>query len=155
MNRKPVLTLAALALAALVTWPLVAQPTGGDFAKLRPRLLARALDLSEAQSARSRELFRQTIEQTKPLRDEMRTLRTALRRELDRAEPADATIGRLARDLHGLRSQLAAERKGLIEGFEALLTPQQKERFEILRDLRRKVRENRRGDHSPSEDSGS
>lgn len=160
MTKKPLLALAAGAALALSTWPLIAQPTsgdelrGGEMGRFRPRLLARALDLSDEQTARSRELLQQAIEETKPLREELRSLRAELRRQLEDPQSDDATLSRLARELHGLRSQLTAKREEYLAEFTALLTPVQQERFETLREVRKNLRESRRGGDPAALDGG-
>lgn len=152
MSRKSLSVLvAAVALVAL-TWPLAAHPRQGPGELgLRARKLARVLELSEEQRERSRALFRATLEDTKPLREQMRQLRGELRQQLAASPADDATISRLVRELHGLRSQMREKKVALREGFEALLTPRQKERFETLRALREALHGPRRGAGAPSE----
>lgn len=152
MYRKPIhVLLAAVALVAL-TWPLAAHPRQGpgDLG-LRARKLARVLELSEEQRERSRALFRATLEDTKPLREQMRQLRGELRQQLTADPVDDAAISRLARELHGLRSQVREKKVALREGFEALLTPRQKERFETLRSLRETLHGPRHAADGPTE----
>lgn len=146
MNRrmlgKSLLVLSLLAVVALAAWPLLAAPPAGagSLRELQPRRLARILDLTADQTARSRELFRRTVEQNRPVHERMRTVRGELRTALDASTPDDAAIGKLNRQLHGLRQELKIHRNEFVEGFEGLLTPRQKERFERLREIRRELR---------------
>ena len=108
---------------------------GGGFPPL-PRL-AFFLDLTEAQVAQAQGIFEAAQAEIQPLREAQRALLEQLRAALEPAEPDPAAVGALVIDLHANREAIRAVLEGAIDDFEAILTPEQLERFEILREARR------------------
>jgi Spy/CpxP family protein refolding chaperone len=105
--------------------------------RLPLRRLAHFLDLTEAQITDAQAIFEAARTEAEPLRTARRDLATQLREALDAADPDPAAVGALVIALADNREALHAIRQGAIEDFEALLTPEQAERFQILRDARR------------------
>ncbi len=110
---------------------------GEGLHRLPLRRLAHFLDLTEAQIAEARAIFEAARTAAEPLRTARRDLAGQLREALDAAEPDPAAVGALTIALHDNGEALRAVLQGAIEDFEAILTPEQLERFEVLRDARR------------------
>jgi Spy/CpxP family protein refolding chaperone len=111
-----------------------ATPAHGGGEMLGPAALAEFLGLSDAQqeaAAALRESFRATVQ---PIHEELR----AMREEIEEAVAAgNATkAGELLIASKTLRDQLKAARENLETQFEALLTTEQKAKWEILQELR-------------------
>lgn len=102
--------------------------------RLPLRRLAIFLDLTEAQITEGQAIVDAARAEAEPLRAETRDLALALREALDAAEPDAAAVGALVVDLDANRDALRAIFDGAVEEFEAILTPEQIERFEILRE---------------------
>jgi Spy/CpxP family protein refolding chaperone len=108
-------------------------PGGPGF--MLPRI-ARALDLSEGQVEQTRALLEDLAGTVEPLREQGRTLRQEIE-DLLAADAPDATaIGEKVIEGHALREQGRAAWDEFQTAFEALLTPAQKERWELLKDIR-------------------
>jgi Spy/CpxP family protein refolding chaperone len=101
------------------------------------RRLAFFLDLTEAQVSQAQAIFEAARAEAQPLREQRRTLLEQLRAALDAAEPDPAAVGALVIDLDANRQALRAVHEGALDDFEAILTPEQLERFEVLREARR------------------
>lgn len=115
---------------------------GGLFGNLG--FLVRFLDLTEEQQAQVQALRENLRQNSALLREESRALRQDLRTALD-AEAPDATeVGELAIALHGQRQELRQLRDQAIADFEALLTQEQLESFQQLKESIQDRRENRR-----------
>lgn len=162
-------TFAFALLAALILTPLaVAQPPGphggpgfegpGDGPGIGPghhgrrgpdRLhdlgfLARFLELTDEQIEQARALFEGTRELTQPIREDLRATHQELRDLLGTEAPDATQVGTLVLDIHDLRGQLRETREALLEDFRALLTPEQIEKLETLKDAREARRPHRR-----------
>lgn len=161
-----------IALAALLALPVLAlaqPPAGagaGDGPGFGPRgarhlrggpghgpfyhlgFVADFLDLTEEQREQARSLREGLRESHRALRDESRALRQELRTELDAAAPDTNRIGGLTLALHQQRRQGRALAEQALADFEALLTADQLEPFQqlkqTLQERRRERRENRR-----------
>jgi Spy/CpxP family protein refolding chaperone len=108
---------------------------GGGFPPLRR--LAFFLDLTETQVTQAQAIFDAAQAEIQPLREARRPLLEQLRAALDAAEPDPAAVGALVIDLHANREAIHGVLEGALDDFEAILTPEQLERFEVLRDARR------------------
>lgn len=123
---------------------------GGGLHRLPLRRLAYFLDLTEAQITEAQAIFEAARTAAEPLRTARRDLAGQLREALDAAEPDPAAVGALTIALHDNGEALRALLQGAIEDFEAILTPEQLERFEVLRDARRVFgRRHHRGPDGP------
>jgi len=110
-----------------------AGPGGPGF--MLPRI-ARALDLSDAQVEQTRALLQDLGDTVKPLREQGQALRQEIADLLDSDSPDATAIGEKVIEGHSLREQSRAAWEDLQTAFEALLTPAQKERWELLKDIR-------------------
>lgn len=166
-SRRPALagTAAVLALATLVALPLLAQPgpgggpggpggPPGDPQGVRGpgafplRALVEFLDLTEAQVEEARLLLEDLAADLRPLAEEARDLRQELVALLDSENPDPAAVGALVLEIHGIRDEMKAARDDFDAAFAALLTPEQLERWEILKEARRHFRgDGRHGRH--------
>lgn len=158
-------TAAVLALATLVALPLLAQPgpgggpggpggPAGDPQGVRGpgafplRALAEFLDLTEAQVEEARLLLQDLAADLRPLAEEARDLHQELVALLASESPDPAAVGALVLEIHGVRDEMKAARDELDAAFAALLTPEQLERWEILKEARRHFRgDGRHGRH--------
>jgi protein CpxP len=166
MNRKTILA-GALAVATLAAGTVVAQP-GGGFGGGRghggkmhghgghggPGGFAAfgKLDLTDDQKAQLKELMARQRDEMKPLRDQERDARLALREAIDGG--ADATkVGQLTLALEGVRKQVRARHEAARDQFVTLLTPEQKEKFEEMQAERKKHMEERKERFEQKRDS--
>jgi Spy/CpxP family protein refolding chaperone len=94
------------------------------------------LALTDAQVTQMRGLVKAHHDTVVPLRAEMRDKREAIRAALNLAEPNATTIGQLVIAEHGLQTQVKNLNKKLNDDFIAILTPEQKVKFEDLKKLR-------------------
>lgn len=166
-NIRSLLSLALL--AALVAAPLaLAQPPGphggpgferpGDGPGFGPghrghrgpkrlhdlRFLTRFLELTDEQIDQARSLFEGTRELTQPIREDLRATHRELRTLLDTDAPDANRVGSLVLEMHDLREQLRQSRELAFEDFRALLTPEQLDKLETLKEAR-DARRGRRG----------
>jgi Spy/CpxP family protein refolding chaperone len=152
---------AALVLATLVALPLLAQPPGGGPGPgvggpegahgpggFPLRGLAAFLDLTEQQIEDARALLEDLAAELRPLAEEARAVREELAALLDAADPDPAEVGALVVELHGIGDEMKAARDDFDAAFSALLTPDQLERWEVLKEARGLFRgQGRRGHH--------
>lgn len=154
---------AALVLATLVALPLLAQPPGGGGPPgsggpggpqgthgpggFPLRALAAFLDLTDAQIEDAKALLEDLAAELRPLGEEARALREELATLLGSADPDPAEVGALVIELHGIGDRMKAARDEFDAAFSALLTPEQLERWETLKEARRLFRGPGRGGH--------
>lgn len=140
--------IAALALALLSLPALFAQRGAGarpEGKAGRHGRMAEYLQLTEQQQASARQLYQQLREQTQPLREEQKALREQLRTALAAANPDPTAVGRLVIDIHAKREQMKAAREQMHKSFAALLTPEQRQKYEALQDARESFGPRRHG----------
>src|SRR5687767_4934383 len=107
----------------------------------RAERLAGVLDLTESQRA-SVETLRETLKASmEPLKEQRRANREALKAALDAGDTAKA--GELAMANHNLRSQFKAARESFETSFAALLTSEQKAKWDAVREMRQTRRHRR------------
>jgi Spy/CpxP family protein refolding chaperone len=108
-------------------------PQRGGRALLPPKALADFLDLSESQQA-SLDALRDTLKSSvEPLREQQRANREALRAAVEAGDAAKA--GELSIALHNTRKQFKAARESFETSLVALLTPEQKAKWETYREI--------------------
>lgn len=107
--------------------------------------LAAYLELTEAQVTQWNAIREATHAQMLPLAEQRRANREALRTELDNAAPNAQRVGELVIANHELRGQSCAIRQNAQEQFVALLTPEQKEKYENFLEITRDRRGHGRG----------
>lgn len=150
--KKRIALLTALALAALLVLPFAAdaaprggqgpgQAQAGDILH-NPRALARALRLTEQQAATLRTLLEDLKATTAPLHEEGKALREALRTELEADSPNACEVGTAALAVHENHEEIEAARQAFDTAFTAILTPEQRAKYEALKELLRPRREN-------------
>jgi len=145
--------LTTLALAALLVLPLAAhaaprggagqgpgQTQAGDVLN-NPRALGRALKLTEQQVATLRTLLADLKETTEPIREEGKALREALRAEIEAATPNACEVGTAALAVHDNHEEIEVARQAFDTAFTAILTPEQRTKYEALKELLRPRRE--------------
>lgn len=124
-------------------------PGGGPRGGLGPfgnfAFLSRFLNLTEEQQTQAQALRDQLRDDSATLRDQSRARRDELRTALNADSPDATHIGELAIALHNQRGQLRALVEKAVSDFEALLTQEQLESFQQLRDAVRERRANRHG----------
>lgn len=154
-TKRPNLTLAGLSLLAmlvtLAALPGAASAAGpggldswadGDHPGLermherRLERLTEMLELTDQQVEQWQQIHATYAESAPASREEMHALHERVR-ELASADDADATaVGELVIQAHKLREQQRAEREALHEELLSILTPDQQERFELMREMR-------------------
>lgn len=141
MNARK-LTLLAAALFAFLLLPLAAQARQGqgrnpDAILRNPRALARYLQLTPEQAQTLNQLWRELQADVEPLREQGKTLREALRDELQ-AEPANACeVGAAALAVQENGDRIRAELEEFDTKFSAILTPEQLAKWEALKEASR------------------
>ena len=93
------------------------------------RVLVRVLELDEGQLAKVAELHRAIAEAVGPLREELKTLAAALREELGSDDPDPCEIGELLLAIKELQATICATLRTFDEEFEAILNPEQLEKW--------------------------
>lgn len=109
-----------------------AQGHAGQMARLK-----RALALTDAQVTSIGALLKTHREAAFPLSQEVRARNHELQTALDTAEPNPNTVGQLVIARHGLTSQLQALNVKLQSDIAAVLTPEQRQKFEQMKDKRK------------------
>lgn len=145
--------LAATALLALAALPALAGPRGEGhgrggrehgFGRILPP--ASYLDLTADQKAAVDKLRDETKAKVQPLFESQRSKRQELRGLLDGATPDPTAVGNLTIAMHETTQQIKSALDAARVSFEALLTPEQKTKYDNFRELRQDRRE-RRGEH--------
>ena len=98
--------------------------------------MAEYLELSDQQRESARQLFQSYAEKVRPMREGQRGVREQLRTALDAPNPDPAQVGRLMIQIHDAREQVRAARKEMDRSFAALLTPEQRTKYDALKDAR-------------------
>jgi Spy/CpxP family protein refolding chaperone len=101
-----------------------------------PAAAARFLELTEEQRAAAREIFQRQRPEMEVLHEAMRENREAQREALEVDHPDPLTVGELTIEGHALRQEARARREEAKKAFEAVLTPEQKQKFEAMEALR-------------------
>lgn len=147
---------ALLLTAALAALPLLAQPPGrgpgpgagpgmgapdGGLLRGGPggfplRGLAAFLDLTDQQIEDARALLEDLAAEVRPQAEKARGVRRDLHALLETDGADLAEVGALVVELHGIRDEMRTARDGFAAAFSALLTPDQLERWEVLKDAR-------------------
>ncbi len=141
-------TFALIAVALLALLPLAALAGPGDRQRDRGPGRGQAghrnlfpppgyLDLSDEQIEAAEGIRENVRAEMGAVRDETRTLREALKAALDGDNPDATAIGQMAIELHGLRQQTRATLEDAQSQFAALLTPDQLEKWENFKELRK------------------
>ena len=97
------------------------------------RVVARFLDMDQAQVEKTVEL-RETLESNiGPLKEEIQALEEAFQEELNSAEPDPGVLGDLAISIHMLKGEVREFRRAYVSDFESLLREDQLRRLEKVR----------------------
>ena len=144
MNKSKILLLSALALF-LLALPAMAQNGGNgkpnpDEILHNPRALARFLKLTPAQQETLKTLSQELEAKVKPIREQQKALREQLEDQLDAASPNACTIGDTVLDIHENYEKIEAAVKDFDTKFTAILTPEQKRRYEALKEAAKLLR---------------
>ena len=135
---KNKLLLTATAFLALVGLPLLAEaarPPQNPGAILRnPRALARYLKLTQEQIATYKTLREALQADLKPLQGQVKPLQEQLETQLDAAAPDACTAGQTVVALDAVRDDIRAAYEKFDEAFSAILTPEQLEKYEHLKE---------------------
>ena len=98
--------------------------------------IARFLDLSESQIEQTKALHEELVAAARPLHEEARGLHAELHGLLNGDAPDPAAVGVRVIEIHEIREQGRLLRRDFEADFTALLTPTQRERWDLLKDLR-------------------
>jgi Spy/CpxP family protein refolding chaperone len=135
MHRKTLLLVTAVATLVCLPALAAAGPARGPAQILtNPRLLARYLRLTPAQVEQQKALVSELRAKVDPLREQRKELREDLRAALDGSSPNACSIGEIVIDLRGVRDDIRAAREEFDEAFSDILTPEQLERYEALKE---------------------
>lgn len=108
--------------------------------------MTRLLGLSEQQRDQVQKAMEERRPEHRALRERILKNREALQQALESANPDPAAVGELAIEGHLLRTQERALRDARDEAIRALLTAEQRARFDALRALREEGMGGPRGD---------
>jgi Spy/CpxP family protein refolding chaperone len=128
MTRRIPLALAAILVAALAL-PMAATAAPGRARCNDLRALARALALTKDQVSQTKEIYKDLRSTVEPLRDQIEPLREQLETLLDADNPAPGQVGQVVIDIDGLRDDIQAARADADSAFEAILTPEQLQKY--------------------------
>lgn len=130
--------LTAAAFLALVGLPLLAEaarPPQNPGAILRnPRALARYLKLTPDQVATFKTLREALQADLKPLHEQLKPLQDQLKTQLDADSPDACTVGQTTVALDAVRDDIRAAYQEFDDAFSAILTPEQLEKYENLKE---------------------
>ena len=136
MKSKSLLTAAVF--LTLVGLPLLAEaarPPQNPGAILRnPRALSRYLKLTPEQNATFKTLREALQADLKPLQEQVKPLKDQLETQLDAASPDACAVGQTAVALDAVRDDIRAAYQKFDEAFSAILTPEQLEKYEHLKE---------------------
>jgi Spy/CpxP family protein refolding chaperone len=136
MKSKSLLTAAVF--LALVGLPLLAEaarPPQNPGAVLRnPRALSRYLKLTPEQNATFKTLRQELQADLKPLQGQVPPLQEQLKDQLDAASPDACAVGQAAVALDAVRDDIRAAYQTFDVAFSAILTPEQLEKYENLKE---------------------
>jgi Spy/CpxP family protein refolding chaperone len=121
MTRRIPLALAAILVAALAL-PMTATAAPGRARCNDLRALARALALTRDQISETKEIYKDLRSTVEPLREQLETL-------LDGDNPAPGQVGQVVIDIDGLRDDIQSARAEADSAFEAILTPEQLQKY--------------------------
>ena len=137
MNTRKTVAIALLALLILPIVALAAQRPGGGASPeeiLRnPRLLARYLKLTEAQSAQLKTFSEELKTKLQAVRTARQPLEQNFQTLINAANPNACSIGDAAIALHNNALQAKAAVERFDDKFSAILTPEQLARYEALK----------------------
>ncbi len=105
--------------------------------------LAEALGLTEEQMAEVDALKQEMKTTVQPLHQQRKEIREALKAELELQEPSAVEVGQLVISRRDLSREVREARDSFRESFKAILTPEQLEKWEGLKERRH----SRRGPH--------
>lgn len=137
MKRAHVL---AAALAALLLVPAIAEaardrrPTPQEILH-SPRLLARYLNLTDAQKAQAEPLFTTLGNTLRSINEQEKRVREQLATELAKPSPDACTVGGYVVQIKGFADQTAAASRTFDTAFSAILTPEQLAKYNALKEL--------------------
>ena len=150
--RKRIVSVVVFAALAFLAVPAVAQFQDPG---ARPEIPMAGLQAAEPDGARAREtviqflgltpdqvtLWDALLERRKaavePLREDLQAAEKDLQELLQRDNPDPAAVGTLVLRTKALREQIAAANKAYVDGFEAMLTADQKTKLAFLRRAQR------------------
>ncbi len=132
MNRT---ILGGLLAAGLIFAQTPSPATGAQASKGRGRLarIEHFLNLTPDQQAQAKTIFQASQADAEPVRAQMKNARLALANAV-KSDAPDAQIDQLSAAVGPLASQLAAIRTKTFAKFYALLTPEQKDKFNSVMD---------------------
>jgi protein CpxP len=138
---RQITTLAASVLVLGGAAWLAAAPEGeraeaGPGRGRRAERLAEYLDLSAEQQATWKSLREKHRADTQPLREEGRALHDRMRAAIDAPNPDATAVGEAALALKAYRGKVRASHEAFKAELAAVLTPEQKTRFEAMQALR-------------------
>jgi Spy/CpxP family protein refolding chaperone len=107
--------------------------------------LDRLLQLTTEQQQALRTLREEERETTRPIAEQMRPLHGSLRQALESGNPDPTTVGNYMIQIHTLEQQIRSVHDSFQEKLVALLTPEQKEKFDAFQKEGPRGRGGRRG----------
>jgi len=139
--RKTILAVLGAGVLALVVGPAagIAQPPPpGERSPWMGRAdhMARFLGLSEQQQDEIKKLMEDRREDRQAMWEKLKKNREAMQQALESANPDPAAVGELAIEAHRLRQQEQALRDAQDKAVRALLTPEQRVKFDAMKALR-------------------
>ena len=146
--RKVFLALAIVSIAAV---PVLAKQHGGDgFMKhkghkgMNMERLKVALDLTEQQQADIQQIINQQREKVQPVREQAQLNRDGIRELMDQENLDEAKLQALMQEQSKLRTEMMIERHATRAKIDQVLTPEQRQKHEELRELRQGQKKHKR-----------
>ncbi|HUP65425.1 MAG TPA: Spy/CpxP family protein refolding chaperone [Thermoanaerobaculia bacterium] len=153
MKNRASITLAAVALVAVATIALAHPGSApqrrmgggeGHFMGLGPRIVA-YLELTEAQKAQAKAIHDGARASIEPLMEQRRQTRWSIEDLLDGENPSASSIGELVITNRKIDDQVRVIRENARAQFVALLTPEQKAKYDEMMARQEERRERRLG----------
>jgi len=139
MTQKTRSLLTTTAFLAILALPFLAEAAAkpphnpGEILR-NPRALARYLKLTSAQLATFKTLNQALQADLKPLRDQLGPLQDQLKTQLEAASPDACTVGQTVVAIDSVRDDIRAAYEEFDDAFSAILTPEQLEKYEHLKE---------------------
>jgi Spy/CpxP family protein refolding chaperone len=107
---------------------------GGHFDRMKEKL-----GLSDSQAAKLKDLFKKQMEETKPLRDQMKIDMDTLQQKID-TKASDADVKKVLDALSADRKSMEASRQNMEDAVREILSPTQQAKFVLsMRDRGRQM----------------
>ena len=141
----------ALAITGIIAAPALAKQYGGDGFMghkgqkgMNVERLKVALDLTDQQQADIQQIINQQREKAQPAREQAQNNRDAIRDVMDQETLDETKLQALMQEQSKLRTEMMIERHATKAKIDQVLSPEQKQKHDELRELRQEHRQHKK-----------